>query len=83
MSPGPVDTEFSKSSNLEVNPDWAKLYNAMPKLKSDDVADAVLYVLSTPPHVQVSRVETKAWFSCYNLPLQVQEVMLRPLGEPV
>jgi NADP+-dependent farnesol dehydrogenase len=65
VSPGPVDTEFAISSNLNDNKDWEKIYSAMPKLKSEDVADAVIYVLSTPPHVQV------------------QEVMLRPLGEPV
>jgi hypothetical protein len=54
VSPGPVDTEFATSSNLNDNKDWEKIYSAMPKLKSEDVADAVIYVLSTPPHVQVS-----------------------------
>ncbi|KAJ3651878.1 hypothetical protein Zmor_017884 [Zophobas morio] len=65
LSPGPVDTEFASSSNLTNHEEWAKLYNAMPKLNSEDVADAVVYILSTPPHVQI------------------QEIMMRPLGEPV
>ncbi|EFA04837.1 farnesol dehydrogenase [Tribolium castaneum] len=63
VSPGPVDTEFGVA--LHDSEDWKKLYNSMPKLQSEDVADAVVYVLSTPPHVQV------------------QEMMIRPLGEPV
>ncbi|RZC37292.1 dehydrogenase/reductase SDR family member 11-like, partial [Asbolus verrucosus] len=53
VSPGPVDTEFATASNLYENKDYEKLYKAMPKLKGEDVADAVVYVLSTPPHVQV------------------------------
>ncbi|XP_044260590.1 farnesol dehydrogenase-like [Tribolium madens] len=63
VSPGPVDTEFGAA--LRGSEDWEKLYNSMPKLQSEDVADAVVYVLSTPPHVQV------------------HEMMIRPLGEPV
>ena len=30
-----------------------------PSLKSKDIADAVLYVLSTPPHVQVHELMIK------------------------
>lgn len=32
-----------------------ELIKKQPGLNAEDVADAVLYVLGTPPHVQVSR----------------------------
>ncbi|KAI4454440.1 dehydrogenase/reductase sdr family member 11 [Holotrichia oblita] len=63
ISPGPVDTEFIKTEKAAE--EFTELFEAMPKLEADDVADAVIYVLSTPPHVQV------------------QDIFLRPLGEPV
>lgn len=45
--------------------EFDKFFESMPKLLAEDVADAVVYALSTPPHVQV------------------QDIMLRPLGERV
>ncbi|GJQ81331.1 hypothetical protein Trydic_g20543 [Trypoxylus dichotomus] len=63
VSPGPTDTEFINAE--EAPKEFVDLFSSMPKLEADDVADAVLYILSTPPHVQV------------------QDIMLRPLGEPV
>jgi NADP+-dependent farnesol dehydrogenase len=51
LSPGGVKTEFFIASGREV-PDAALLYQ-LPLLESQDIADAVLYVLGTPPHVQV------------------------------
>ncbi|KAF5302101.1 hypothetical protein FQR65_LT08652 [Abscondita terminalis] len=50
ISPGAVKTEFREVSNLKE--DLEKLSNK-PILEANDVADAVTYVLSTPPHVQV------------------------------
>lgn len=52
ISPGAVDTEifdeeFRKS-------DVFKNTVASSVLKPDDIADAAIYVLSTPPHVQVN-----------------------------
>ena len=51
LSPGGVKTEFLIASGREV-PDAELLYQ-VPLLESQDIADAVLYVLGTPPHVQV------------------------------
>lgn len=34
-------------------PDQLELIKTMPHLKSEDIAAAVVYVLGTPPHVQV------------------------------
>nr|CAI5855749.1 unnamed protein product [Callosobruchus analis] len=51
VSPGMVDTEIiaSAQNNLSV----AHIFKDAPMLKPEDIADAVEYVLSTPPHVQV------------------------------
>nr|XP_022902865.1 farnesol dehydrogenase-like [Onthophagus taurus] len=62
ISPGPTDTEINK---IDLETSFDKVFDAMPKLNAEDVADAVVYVLSTPHHVQI------------------QDIMMRPLGEPV
>ncbi|XP_036334602.1 farnesol dehydrogenase-like [Rhagoletis pomonella] len=52
ISPGFVDTEIITSEMAE------KLKN-MPRLKADDVADALIYCLQTPPHVQIHELTIK------------------------
>lgn len=49
ICPGAVDTEILQSAEI------AGLFDlkTLPMLKSEDIADAVVYVLGTPPHVQV------------------------------
>lgn len=61
---------------------------AMPTLNPDDVAAAAIYVLSNPPHVVVRlrRVYRPSVASHRTelrmiLLLQVQDIVLRPLGE--
>lgn len=49
ISPGAVGTEFF----FEEQMDTFKKVN-VPLLKAKDISDAILYVLGTPPHVQVS-----------------------------
>lgn len=54
----------------------------MPHLKSEDISAAVVYVLGTPPHVQVNHTEQLViivfkTFSCY----QVHELTIKPVGE--
>lgn len=52
ISPGLVDTELLRhGSNKTLNPE--EIFSRIPCLKPSDIADAVLYVLGTPPHVQV------------------------------
>ncbi|KAF2890338.1 hypothetical protein ILUMI_15835 [Ignelater luminosus] len=52
ISPGVVKTEFRKAAGLvEKHQDSA--YQNEPYLEAEDIADAVVYVLSTAPHVQV------------------------------
>lgn len=45
VSPGLVESEQTTA-----------IVDRLPHLKAEDVADAVEYVLSTPPHVQVKRI---------------------------
>jgi NADP+-dependent farnesol dehydrogenase len=45
LSPGLVKTEMPPKELLEKS----------PGLNAEDIADGVLYVLGTPPHVQVGR----------------------------
>uniref|UniRef100_A0A6P7FQH7 Farnesol dehydrogenase-like isoform X1 n=1 Tax=Diabrotica virgifera virgifera TaxID=50390 RepID=A0A6P7FQH7_DIAVI len=49
ISPGVVDTELI--SDIKKSDAFALIKNAM--LKSEDIADAISYVLSTPLHVQI------------------------------
>jgi NADP+-dependent farnesol dehydrogenase len=51
LSPGIVDTEFFiASGSPKLDPEVIK---HVPMLESKDIADAVVYILGTPPHVQV------------------------------
>jgi NADP+-dependent farnesol dehydrogenase len=49
LSPGLVKTEMPPKEFLD----------ACPHLNPEDIADSLLYVLGTPPHVQVSRTLKK------------------------
>ncbi|KAJ3660772.1 hypothetical protein Zmor_005204 [Zophobas morio] len=56
VSPGVTDTEILECNDFDVNPeDW----KGIPYLKAEDIADGVIYVLSTPPHVQVHELTIK------------------------
>ncbi|KAJ8921538.1 hypothetical protein NQ315_003158 [Exocentrus adspersus] len=51
VSPGLTDTEFLIEAKK--NPEFRKIIEMGKILEPQDIADAVVYVLSTPPHVQV------------------------------
>nr|CAD7586851.1 unnamed protein product [Timema genevievae] len=58
LSPGTVKTEIMYRDNTTtVNAD--QVYSKHPYLVSEDVADALVYVLSTPPHVQILAQESE------------------------
>jgi NADP+-dependent farnesol dehydrogenase len=66
VSPGGVDTEIAQTNNFDITPQiveemkkMPRLRTKMPMLESEDVADSVLYVLSTPPHVQIHELTIK------------------------
>ncbi|XP_018325330.1 farnesol dehydrogenase [Agrilus planipennis] len=54
LSPGHVDTEFQKAAGMKVDPNtsFSKIKGSNP----EDIANGVLYVLGTPPHVQVQEL---------------------------
>jgi NADP-dependent 3-hydroxy acid dehydrogenase YdfG len=58
ISPGAVDTELYTSINHKENQEWVKNNSSNPELsiKSEDIADAVAYVVGTPNNVSVSEM---------------------------
>ncbi|XP_061538330.1 dehydrogenase/reductase SDR family member 11-like isoform X1 [Phycodurus eques] len=59
ISPGLVETEFSLRLNNGDTEKAAAAYSKYKPLEAKDVADAVIYVLSAPPHVQVGDVQMR------------------------
>ncbi|PNF16595.1 Dehydrogenase/reductase SDR family member 11 [Cryptotermes secundus] len=57
VSPGVVETEFMAASGRDVDP--KQIYSSIPHLDAKDIADAVLYVLGVPPHVQIHELTIK------------------------
>ncbi|KAF5283285.1 hypothetical protein FQR65_LT14027 [Abscondita terminalis] len=70
VSPGLVQTELFKTAyetamvkaNIPLTDDALSTIKALPVLTSEDVAEAILYVLSTPPNVQVHELIVKPLF---------------------
>ncbi len=56
ISPGLVETEFSQVRFRGDLERAARTYRGMTPLTPSDVADAVLYALTRPPHVNVSEI---------------------------
>ncbi|WP_339290233.1 SDR family oxidoreductase [Paenibacillus sp. FSL W8-0187] len=58
ISPGAVDTELYTSIHHEENRKWVQQNSANPELsmKSEDIADAVAYVVGTPNSVSISEM---------------------------
>ncbi|XP_069683514.1 farnesol dehydrogenase-like [Periplaneta americana] len=57
VSPGAVTTEIGEASGA--TPEMLAMYKDIPFLAAEDVADAVLYVLGVPPHVQIHELTIK------------------------
>lgn len=78
ISPGAVETEILTPQLAE------SLKDCM--LKSEDISAAVMYVLGTPPNVQVfvnicNEIMWRASDNFGNFVLQVHELMIKPMGE--
>ncbi|RXN10861.1 dehydrogenase reductase SDR family member 11-like protein [Labeo rohita] len=59
ISPGIVETEFAYRL-FHNNPEKAATsYASIKCLKADDIASAVVYVLSAPPHVQIGDIQMR------------------------
>ncbi|XP_015181175.1 PREDICTED: farnesol dehydrogenase-like [Polistes dominula] len=52
LSPGIVDTDIFKTSNVEFHTDEA----LMPYLKPEDIADGVIYIIGTPQRVHIAEL---------------------------
>lgn len=54
VSPGLVATEMTTLSP-DLDPERKKIVEQFPILQPEDIADGVIYALSTPEHVQVNK----------------------------
>ncbi|TWW74133.1 Dehydrogenase/reductase SDR family member 11 17-beta-hydroxysteroid dehydrogenase [Takifugu flavidus] len=59
ISPGIVETEFAFRHHNSDPEKAAAVYESMKCLKAEDVASAVTFVLSAPPHVQIGDVQMR------------------------
>ncbi|TKC47250.1 hypothetical protein EI555_016763 [Monodon monoceros] len=59
ISPGVVETQFAFKLQDKDPEKAAATYEHMKCLKPEDVAKAVIYVLSTPPHVQIGDIQMR------------------------
>ena len=59
VAPGMVDTEFSLVRFEGDEKKAAKVYEGIDPLAAEDVADAIAYVVTRPPHVDVDYVSIK------------------------
>jgi NADP-dependent 3-hydroxy acid dehydrogenase YdfG len=57
-----VTTEFAAASDFQG--DILDYMKDIPFLQSKDIADAVIYVLGTPPHVQVGKLYSTFKLCC-------------------
>jgi len=60
VSPGLVDTEFSTVRFAGDHDRVAAVYAGLTPLSADDVADAIGYAVTRPPHVTVARIDILA-----------------------
>ncbi|XP_063929818.1 farnesol dehydrogenase-like [Zophobas morio] len=58
VSPGFVETEMT-TFNKNNTPERLAILNSSPSLKAEDIADAIVYALLTPEHVQVHELTIK------------------------
>jgi len=56
VEPGAVETELVTHNRPEVREGLAKRFGSMERLTSEDIADAVVYVVTRPWHVAVNEV---------------------------
>ncbi|HWG95147.1 MAG TPA: SDR family NAD(P)-dependent oxidoreductase [Mycobacteriales bacterium] len=56
VEPGAVETELVAHNRPEVREGLAKRFGSMERLTSEDIADAVVYVVTRPWHVAVNEV---------------------------
>lgn len=75
-----METEIFQVNGYLTTEEAVQLLKSLPKLSTKDISDAVLYVLSTPPNVQVFLLNCQTEKSILIF-LQVTELTIRPVGE--
>ena len=63
MSPGVVETDFFTAAKYL--PEGQKMVDYMPALTPADISDAVLYLLSTPYHVNITEMTIRPNLESY------------------
>uniref|UniRef100_A0A3B5L9A2 Dehydrogenase/reductase SDR family member 11 n=1 Tax=Xiphophorus couchianus TaxID=32473 RepID=A0A3B5L9A2_9TELE len=92
ISPGIVETEFAFRHHNSDPEKAAAAYESIKCLKADDVANAVTFVLSSPPHVQVCLSVICSYFDLEVVKLispsffsfffcQIGDVQMRPVEQ--
>jgi NADP-dependent 3-hydroxy acid dehydrogenase YdfG len=56
VDPGAAETEFSQVRFKGDEEKAAKVYEGYMPLQAKDVADVILYVATTPPHVNITNI---------------------------
>lgn len=56
LSPGTVATAITNAEDFDIDPETVEKYKNIKVLQPDDIADTVVFILSTPPHVQVKKI---------------------------
>jgi len=60
VDPGLVETEFSQVRFHGDSTRAAKVYHGMTPLMAEDVADAILWAVTRPSHVNIARITLSA-----------------------
>ncbi len=56
VEPGAVDTELAGHNRPEVRETMARRFADMQRLEADDIADAILYIVTRARHIAVNEV---------------------------
>lgn len=62
MCPGVVDTELFRTNDFDKFEGMQKVVETVPKLRPNNIADGIWYMIDQPPNVDVSDVYVKKVF---------------------
>jgi NADP-dependent 3-hydroxy acid dehydrogenase YdfG len=56
IEPGAVDTELFGHQSQQTQERYRKIFAGVEKLRADDIADAIAYVVTSPRHVAINEI---------------------------